>query len=47
MCNRCAADIRKAGREKDYWGVDERSETRINPNLGNAVLEVFPKSYAR
>lgn len=45
MCNRYASDIRKAGKEKDYWGFDEWSETRINPILGNAVLEVFPKSY--
>jgi putative SOS response-associated peptidase YedK len=46
MCNRYAADIRKAGMERDYWGFDEWSETRINPSLGNAVLEVFPKSQA-
>jgi putative SOS response-associated peptidase YedK len=46
MCNRYASDIRKAGLEKDYWGFDEWSETRINPVLGNAVLEVFPKSFA-
>jgi putative SOS response-associated peptidase YedK len=45
MCNRYASDIRKAGKERDYWGFDEWSETRINPVLGNAVLEVFPKSY--
>lgn len=45
MCNRYAADIRKAGMERDYFGFDEWSETRINPLLGNAVLEVFPKSY--
>lgn len=45
MCNRYASDIRKAGLEKDYWGFDEWSETRINPILGNAVLEVFPKSF--
>ncbi|GIK49912.1 MAG: DUF159 family protein [Alphaproteobacteria bacterium] len=45
MCNRYASDIRKAGKEKDYYGFDEWSETRINPLLGNAVLEVFPKSY--
>jgi hypothetical protein len=32
--------------ERDYWGFDEWSETRINPVLGNAVLEVFPKSQA-
>lgn len=31
--------------ERDYWGFDEWSETRINPMLGNAVLEVFPKSF--
>lgn len=30
MCNRYAADIREAGREKGYWGFDEWSETRIN-----------------
>lgn len=46
MCNRYASDIRKAGMERDYWGFDEWSETRINPMLGNAVLEVFPKSQA-
>lgn len=46
MCNRYAADIRKAGKERDYYGFDEWSETRINPMLGNAVLEVFPKSTA-
>lgn len=45
MCNRYASDIRKAGKERDYYGFDEWSETRINPMLGNAVLEVFPKSY--
>lgn len=46
MCNRYASDIRKAGKEKDYYGFDEWSETRINPLLGNALLEVFPKSIA-
>lgn len=45
MCNRYASDIRKAGKERDYYGHDEWSETRINPILGNAVLEVFPKSF--
>lgn len=45
MCNRYASDIRKAGKEKDYYGFEEWSETRINPVLGNAVLEVFPKSF--
>jgi putative SOS response-associated peptidase YedK len=45
MCNRYASDIRKAGLEKEYYGFDEWSETRINPILGNAVLEVFPKSF--
>lgn len=45
MCNRYASDIRKAGMEKEYYGFEEWSETRINPILGNAVLEVFPKSY--
>lgn len=45
MCNRYASDIRKAGLERDYYGFDEWSETRINPMLGNAVLEVFPKSF--
>lgn len=45
MCNRYASDIRKAGKERDYYGFDEWSETRINPMLGNAVLEVFPKSW--
>jgi len=46
MCNRYACDIRKAGLERDYYGFDEWSESRITPILGNAVLEVFPKSYA-
>lgn len=46
MCNRYASDIRKAGKEKEYYGFEEWSETRITPLLGNAVLEVFPKSYA-
>lgn len=46
MCNRYASDIRKAGKERGYYGFDEWSETRINPILGNAVLEVFPKSFA-
>ncbi len=45
MCNRYASDIRKAGKARDYYGFDEWSETRINPLLGNAALEVFPKSY--
>lgn len=45
MCNRYASDIRKAGMEKEYYGFDEWSETRITPLLGNALLEVFPKSY--
>jgi putative SOS response-associated peptidase YedK len=45
MCNRYASDIRKAGIEKEYYGFDEWSETRINPMLGNAVLEVFSKSF--
>lgn len=44
MCNRYASDIRKAGLEREVYGYDEWSETRINPLLGNAVLEVFPKS---
>lgn len=46
MCNRYASDIRKAGLEKELYGFDEWSETRIIPVLGNAVLEVFPKSRA-
>lgn len=46
MCNRYASDIRKAGMEREYYGHDEWSETRISPMLGNAVLEVFPKSQA-
>lgn len=45
MCNRYASDIRKAGLEKEFYGFEEWSETRINPVLGNAVLEVFPKSF--
>jgi putative SOS response-associated peptidase YedK len=45
MCNRYASDIRKAGKERDHYGFDEWSETRINPLLGNTVLEVFPKSF--
>jgi putative SOS response-associated peptidase YedK len=39
MCNRYASDIRKAEAEREYYGFDEWSETRIN-----SVLEVFPKS---
>jgi hypothetical protein len=34
MCNRCAADIRKADKERDYYGFHEWSEIRINPILG-------------
>ena len=45
MCNRYASDIRKAGLEKEFYGFGEWSETRITPLLGNAVLEVFPKSF--
>ncbi|MFZ2030982.1 MAG: SOS response-associated peptidase family protein [Vitreimonas sp.] len=45
MCNRYASDIRKAGMEREYYGFEEWSETRITPVLGNAVLEVFPKSF--
>jgi putative SOS response-associated peptidase YedK len=45
VCNRYASDIRKAGLEREFYGLDEWSETRINPVLGNAVLEVFPKSF--
>lgn len=41
MCNRYASDIRKAGLERDYYGFDEWSDTRLN-----IVLEVFPKSVA-
>jgi putative SOS response-associated peptidase YedK len=44
MCNRYASDIRKAGLERDYYGFEEWSETRITPLLGNAILEVFPRS---
>lgn len=44
MCNRYACDIRKAGLEKEFYGFEEWSETRINPILGNAVLEVFPRA---
>lgn len=44
MCNRYAADIRKAGLEKEFYGFEEWGETRITPLLGNALLEVFPKS---
>ncbi len=40
MCNRYASDIRKAGLEREMYGFEEWSETRIN-----AILEVFPKSY--
>ncbi|MBI1186656.1 MAG: SOS response-associated peptidase [Alphaproteobacteria bacterium] len=39
MCNRYASDIRKAGVERDYYGFDEWSDTRLN-----VILEVFPKS---
>lgn len=45
MCNRYASDIRKAGLEKEFYGFEEWSETRIVPVLGNAILEVFPKSF--
>lgn len=45
MCNRYASDIRKAGKQRELYGFDEWSETRINPMLGNAALEVFPKSF--
>src|SRR5262249_41527056 len=45
MCNRYASDIRKADLEREYYGFPEWSETRINPVLGNAILEVFPKSF--
>lgn len=41
MCNRYAADIRKAGKEREFYGFEEWSETGIN-----TVLEVFPKSCA-
>jgi putative SOS response-associated peptidase YedK len=39
MCNRYASDIRKAGLEREIYGFEEWSETRIN-----TILEVFPKS---
>lgn len=45
MCNRYASDIRKAGLQKEFYGFEEWSETRIVPLLGNSVLEVFPKSF--
>lgn len=45
MCNRYAADIRKAGKQMELYGFEEWSETHITPKLGNAVLEVFPKSH--
>lgn len=45
MCNRYASDIRKAGLEREFYGFEEWSDTRINPVLGNASLEVFPKSF--
>ncbi len=41
MCNRYASDIRKAGKEREYYGFDEWSETCIN-----SILEVCPKSIA-
>ena len=44
MCNRYASDIRKAGLEFEVYGFEEWNDTRINPLLGNAVLEIFPKS---
>jgi putative SOS response-associated peptidase YedK len=46
MCNRYACDLRKAGKERDYDGFEDWSETRIDPILGNGVLDVFPKSFA-
>lgn len=39
MCNRYASDIRRAGLEREFYGFEEWSETRIN-----IVLGVFPKS---
>ena len=47
MCNRYASDIRKAGLEKEFYGFEEWSETRITPSLGNAVHEVSRKASAR
>lgn len=44
MCNRYASDIRKAGLEREFYGFEEFSETRLPPQLLNAVWEVFPKS---
>lgn len=41
MCNRYASDIRKAGLEREYYGFEEFSETRIRLN---SLLEVFPNS---
>ncbi|HYD86263.1 MAG TPA: SOS response-associated peptidase family protein [Vitreimonas sp.] len=40
MCNRYASDIRKADLERELYGFEEWSETRIK----NSILEVFPKS---
>lgn len=45
MCNRYASDIRKADLQQEVYGFEEWNETRIIPLLGNAVLEVFPKSF--
>lgn len=39
LCNRYASEVRKAGLEREFFGFDEVSDTRIN-----AILEVFPKS---
>jgi putative SOS response-associated peptidase YedK len=39
MCNRYASDIRKADLEREFYGFEEWSDTRIN-----TILEVFPKS---
>jgi putative SOS response-associated peptidase YedK len=39
VCNRYASDIRKADREREFYGFEEWSDTRIN-----SILEVFPKS---
>lgn len=40
MCNRYAADIRKAGLEAEYYGFEEFSETHI------PIIEAFPDRMA-
>ena len=47
MCNRYASDIRKAGMERDYWGFDEWSETRINRCSATRCWRCFRRAKRR